>query len=101
MNFQLGKALVISESSVLRDMLRLVLASHARAVFVARGIGVAMTIIAQNADVALVLSDIELIDGSGFKVLKYVRSLEALGPSRARASLQLVRRSSPCPRIPG
>ena len=80
MNVQFGKALVISESSVLRDMLRLILASHARTVSVARGIRDGMTVIAENADLALVLSEVELIDGNGFKLLEYVCSLEEPRP---------------------
>ncbi len=79
-NFQFGKALVISESSVLREMLRLVLAPRAGTVLVARSIRDGMTVIAKNADTALVLSDVELIDGSGFNLLEYVRSLEEPRP---------------------
>ncbi len=80
MKLPFDKALVVSESSVLRDTLRLILASHGRTVSVARGIRDGMTVIAENADLALVLSEVELIDGNGFKLLEYVCSLEEPRP---------------------
>ena len=53
---------------------------------VARGIRDGMTVIAENADLALVLSEVELIDGNGFKLLEYVCSLEEPRPGRSRAT---------------
>jgi len=61
-------------------MLRLILASRAESVLVAPSIRDGMTVIAKNADTTLVLSDMKLVDGCGFDLLGYIRSLEEPRP---------------------
>ena len=77
---QLGKVLVTANSPVLGDMLVRILARRAETVMIAWGVREGLTRIAENADLDLVLSDLELTDGDGFLLLECVRALEKPKP---------------------
>lgn len=68
----LTTVLVISESSVFREVLRLVLLPHSREVVSVGDQKTALRRLARDADVDLVISDTDLPDGSGFEVLQAV-----------------------------
>lgn len=89
---RLPKVLVINDAAVLRDMLRIVLTSHAEDVLTARGLRDGLERIAQNADLALVVCDVTLKDGDGFELLETLRKLEPPKPE-----VILVTRSADAP----
>ncbi len=80
LTIQLGKVLVTANSPVLGDMLVRILARRAETVMITWGVREGLTRIAENADLDLVLSDLEFTDGDGFLLLECVRALEEPRP---------------------
>jgi CheY-like chemotaxis protein len=72
---EFSKLLVISESPVFRKLMASVLRSHADQVLIASSAREGRQKIAEHADVSLVLSEVAMSDGSGFRLLEYVASL--------------------------
>lgn len=71
----LAKVLVVDESAIFRNLMRVLLSPYARSVLSAEGRRDACERIAEHADISLVLSDVCLHDGDGFAILSYVREL--------------------------
>jgi CheY-like chemotaxis protein len=76
----LSKVLVVDQSAVLRDLLRLSLNEHADRVLTASSVREAETRIGEHCDIDLVVSDTSLPDGDGFRLLSCVNALEAPKP---------------------
>jgi DNA-binding response OmpR family regulator len=77
---RLSKVLVVGESAALRDVLRLVLFAHADRVLTARTIGEAEHHIAEQCDIEVVVADVDLPDGGGFRLLNLLRAIEEPKP---------------------
>jgi len=77
---RLSKVLVVDHSAVLRDLLRLSLNEHADRVLTASSVREAETRIAEHCDIDLVVSEVALPDGDGFRLLGCVNALEAPKP---------------------
>jgi CheY-like chemotaxis protein len=71
----LRKVLVVDESAIFRDLLRVMLSPYAGSVLSAAGRRDACERIAEHADISLVLSDVCLRDGDGFALLSHVREI--------------------------
>lgn len=77
---RLEKVLVVGDSAVLCDVLRLSLAAHCDRVLTAQSARDAENRIAEHCDIDLVLCDVALPDGDGFRLLALVASLEEPKP---------------------
>ncbi|MDH3520800.1 MAG: response regulator [Myxococcales bacterium] len=77
---RLSKVLVVDDSAILRDMLRLCLAAHADRVLTATTAREGENRIAEHCDIDLVIAETLLPDGDGFRLLACVNSLEAPKP---------------------
>jgi len=71
----LSKVLVVDESAIFRNLMRVLLSPYAGSVLSAEGRRDACERIAEHADISLVLSDVCLHDGDGFAILSHVREL--------------------------
>jgi CheY-like chemotaxis protein len=74
------KALVIDDSSVLRDMLSAVLSPHCGGIVTAADGAEARRRLREHGDFTLVLCDVILPDANGFELLVEIRALEAPRP---------------------
>lgn len=70
-----AKVLVVAESPVFRRVIGSILRPHAEEVLTTGSARQGRRRIAEQADIALVLSDAALSDGDGFQLLEYVASL--------------------------
>jgi CheY-like chemotaxis protein len=76
----ISKVLVATGSAVLRDTLSRILTRHAGQVIAVSGFSDGLDRVAENADIGLVIADIALADGDGFRLLDHVRRLEEPRP---------------------
>ncbi|HEY5658236.1 MAG TPA: response regulator [Myxococcota bacterium] len=77
---RLSKVLVVGDSAALRDVLRLAFSEHADRVLTASSIGEAEHRIAEHCDIEVVVSDLELPDADGFRLLSLLAALEEPKP---------------------
>jgi CheY-like chemotaxis protein len=76
----LSKVLVATGSPVLASLLKQQLSPRASTVMTSVGVWAGLQEIAKHADLSLVLCDVDLPDGDGFRLLEFVRSLEEPKP---------------------
>jgi CheY-like chemotaxis protein len=76
----LSKVLVATGSPVLASLLKQVMVPRASMVLGSASVWEGLQHIAKHADLGLVLCDVELPDGDGFRLLEFVRSLEEPTP---------------------
>ena len=92
------RVLVVDDSAVFRETLARTLAPHCSEVLVASGLAAARERLLQNRDLALVVSDASLPDGSGFELLDFVQALDEPRPRvilvSARTERDEVRRAT-------
>jgi CheY-like chemotaxis protein/Tfp pilus assembly protein PilZ len=74
---RLSNVLIVTGSSVLREMLRIVFQSHAESVTTAADFRAASDAVTSMPGPELVLCDVDLGEGDGFRLLGHVRSLES------------------------
>ena len=77
---RLSKVLVVGDSAALRDVLRLALSAHVDRVLTARTVGEAEHRIAEQCDIEMVVADVDLPDGGGFRLLNLLRVVEEPKP---------------------
>jgi CheY-like chemotaxis protein len=77
---RLSKALVATGSPVLANLLTQMMGPRVSTVITSAGVWEGLQHIAKHADLGLVLCDVELPDGDGFRLLEFVRSLEEPKP---------------------
>ena len=77
---RLSKVLVVGDSAALRDVLRFAFAAHADRVLTARTVGEAEHRIAEQCDIEVVVADVDLPDGDGFRLLHLLTALEEPKP---------------------
>lgn len=76
----LSRVLIVDDSAVLREMLKLVFKLHCEEVLIASGVREAIETLDRNAEISLVISDVIMPDGSGFDLLRHVSSRDAPRP---------------------
>lgn len=69
----IDSVLVVEDSQVLREVMKAVLTPHAKLVETAASVAEALAILEETPDFSLLLSDVQLPDGTGFDVLAHVR----------------------------
>ncbi len=69
----IDSVLLVEDSRVLREVVKAVLAPHAKVVEVAGCVAEALEILAETPDFSLLLADVHLPDGTGFDVLAHLR----------------------------
>jgi CheY-like chemotaxis protein len=74
---RLSHVLIATGSSVLREMLRIVFESHAQGVTTAADLQDARAAVTATPTPELVVCDVDLGEGDGFRLLDHVRSLES------------------------
>jgi CheY-like chemotaxis protein len=77
---RLSKVLVVGDSAALRDVLRFAFAAHADRVLTARSVEEAEHRIAEQCDIEVVIADVDLPDGDGFRLLHLLTALEEPKP---------------------
>ena len=76
----LSRVLIVDDSAVLREMLKLVFKVHCEEVLIASGVREAIETLDQNPEISLVISDVIMPDGSGFDLLRHVSSRDVPRP---------------------
>ncbi len=71
--FGLDSVLVVEDSRVVQEVMRAVLAPHAKHVVAAGSVAESLEVLEESPQFTLLLSDVGLPDGSGFDVLAQVR----------------------------
>lgn len=69
----IDSVLLVEDSRVLREVVKAVLAPHAKQVAVAGSVAEAVEVLEETADFSLLLADVQLPDGTGFDVLAHLR----------------------------
>jgi CheY-like chemotaxis protein len=69
----IDSVLVVEDSQVLREVMKAVLTPHAKVVETAASVAEALEVLRDTPDFSLLLSDVQLPDGTGFDVLAHVR----------------------------
>lgn len=77
---RLGKVLIVEGSSVVRQLLEVLLSPHCAAVLSTDASGEAKRLIAEQDGLSLVLCNVLMPDGTGFDVLSHVQSLGSPKP---------------------
>lgn len=86
--FDLRKVLIVDDSSVMREMLKMVLEKRDRIILTAPDKLGALATIASHPDIDLVLTDLVLPDGSGFEILEHLQRIGEDGPVAMMISAQ-------------
>ena len=73
---RLSKVLVVGDSAALREVLRFAFAAHADRVLTARTVGEAEHRIAEQCDIEVVVADVDMPGGGGFRLLDLLTALE-------------------------
>ena len=75
-----NKLLIVDDSIVVREILATLLRVHVDTIITAASVSEALVRLAEHRDLNLVICDVVLPDGDGFKVLEHIRELSSPRP---------------------